>query len=149
MAPLLVLLAALAAASISIFSKDKRSDYMTAIVSRGNVEATVLANGTVESDNLVSVGAQVSGQLKSLKVELGDSVRAGQLVAEIDSLPQQNTLRTRTAALNSVLAQRQAKEASLTLAELTYKRQTLMYKGDAASREDAETAEANLKVMRA
>ena len=147
--PLVALLAALAAASIYYFSQDKRPDYMTATVSRGNVEVTVLANGTVESDNLVSVGAQVSGQLKSLKVELGNAVKAGQLVAEIDSLPQQNTLRTRTAALNAVRAQRQAKEASLALADLTYKRQTQMYKSDAASREDAETAEANLKVLRA
>ncbi|WP_310599030.1 efflux RND transporter periplasmic adaptor subunit [Desulfobulbus sp.] len=147
--PLAVLFAALAAISIYFFTRDKRPDYMTAPVNRGDIEVTVLANGTVESDNLVSVGAQVSGQLKSLKVELGDAVKAGQLVAEIDSLPQQNTLRTKTAALNAVRAQRQAKEASLALAELTYKRQTQMYKGDAASREDAETAEANLKVLRA
>ena len=122
---------------------------MTAQVSRGAIETTVLASGTVESDNLVSVGAQVSGQLKSLKVELGDTVKAGQLVAEIDSLPQQNTLRTKTAALAAVRAQKQAKEASLALAELNFKRQTQMLKGDAAAREDVETAEANLKVLRA
>ncbi|WP_028319503.1 efflux RND transporter periplasmic adaptor subunit [Desulfobulbus elongatus] len=147
--PLVLLMAAMAAAAIFFFSRDRHPEHMTAAVGRGSVEVTVLANGTVESDNLVSVGAQVSGQLKSLKVELGDTVKAGQLVAEIDSLPQQNTLRTQTAALNAVLAQRQAKEASLTLAELTYKRQTQMLKGDAASREDADTAEANLKVLRA
>jgi len=127
---------------------DKQPGYMTAPVSRGDIETTVLASGTVESDNLVSVGAQVSGQLESLKVELGDTVKAGQLVAQIDSLPQQNTLRTKTAALAAARAQKQAKEASLALAELTYKRQMQMLKGEAASREDFETAEANLKVLR-
>lgn len=147
--PLVLLMLALVTAAIFFFGRDKRPDHMIATVGRGTVDSTVLANGTVESDNLVSVGAQVSGQLKSLKVDLGDTVKAGQLVAEIDSLPQQNTLRTRTAALNAVRAQRQAKEASLALAELTYKRQTQMFKEDAASREDAETAEANLKVLRA
>jgi len=138
-----------AAAAFLYFRGDKNPGTMTAQVSRGAIETTVLASGTVESDNLVSVGAQVSGQLKSLKVELGDTVKAGQLVAEIDSLPQQNTLRTKTAALAAVRAQKQAKEASLALAELNFKRQTQMLKGDAAAREDVETAEANLKVLRA
>ena len=122
---------------------------MTAQVTRGSLETTVLASGEIEADNLVSVGAQVSGQLKSLTVALGDRVKAGQLVAEIDSLPQQNTLRTKKAALDAILAEKKAKEASLFLAELTYKRQKKMLKGDAASREDFETAEANLKVVQA
>ncbi len=122
---------------------------MTATVSRGNIETTVLASGTVESNNLVSVGAQVSGQIKSLKVELGDTVKAGQLVAEIDSLPQQNTLRNKNAALAVARAQKQAKEASLRQAELAYTRQTQMLRGDAASRADFESAEATLNVTKA
>lgn len=131
------------------FRDDKQPAYMTAPVSRGDIETTVLASGTVESNNLVSVGAQVSGQIKSLKVELGDTVKAGQLVAEIDSLPQQNTLRNRTAALAAVRAQKQAKEASLRQAELAYNRQMQMLRGDAASRADFETAEATLNVTKA
>ena len=91
---------------------------MTTGVTRGNVETTVLASGEIEASNLVSVGAQVSGQLKSLKVELGDRVKAGELVAEIDSLPQQNTLRNKKAALSAIQAEKKAKLASLTLAEL-------------------------------
>jgi macrolide-specific efflux system membrane fusion protein len=122
---------------------------MTAPVSRGDVESTVLANGTVESNNLVSVGAQVSGQLKTLKVALGNTVKAGQLVAEIDSLPQQNTLRNKTAALAAVRAQKLAKEASHRQAELAYKRQMQMLQGDAASRADFENAEAILNVTKA
>lgn len=147
---LVVLTAAVIAVVTAYFlNRDRNTGYITTPVTRGAIETTVLASGTVESDNLVSVGAQVSGQLKSLKVDLGDTVKAGQLVAEIDSLPQQNTLRTKTAALAAIRAQKQAKEASLALAELNYKRQTQMLRGDAASREDAETAEANLKVLRA
>lgn len=148
--PLIVVVTASVAAGAYLFVNRSRTPaHMTAPVTRGTIETTVLASGTVESDNMVSVGAQVSGQLKSLKVELGDTVKAGQLVAEIDSLPQQNTLRTKTAALAAIRAQKQAKEASLALAELTFKRQMQMLKGEAASREDAETAEANLKVLRA
>jgi len=146
---LAALLSAVAGAAFFYFNRDKPPGYITTPVARGDIETTVLASGTVESDNLVSVGAQVSGQLKSLKVDLGDTVKAGQLVAEIDSLPQQNTLHTKTAALTAVRAQKQAKEALLAQAELAFKRQTQMLRGDAASREDYEAAEANLKVLRA
>ncbi|MGE4559234.1 MAG: efflux RND transporter periplasmic adaptor subunit [Desulfobulbus sp.] len=148
---LTVALLALAAAGSTWYflSGNEPPGTMTAPVTRGNIESTVLASGEIEADNLVSVGAQVSGQLKSLKVELGDTVKVGQLVAEIDSLPQQNTLRTKKAALEAIQAEKKAKEASLALAELTYNRQKKMLKGDAASREDFETAEANLRVLRA
>lgn len=147
--PAAVVAAVVAAGAIYSFGGDQKAGYITAAVSRGDIETTVLANGTVEAANLVSVGAQVSGQLKSIKVELGDTVKAGQPVAEIDSLPQQNTLRTKSAALTAVRAQKQAKEASLRQAELAYNRQLLMLKGEAASREDFETAEATLKVIKA
>nr|WP_321467316.1 efflux RND transporter periplasmic adaptor subunit [uncultured Desulfobulbus sp.] len=144
------LLALVATAAIwYFFSGDKQTGTMTAAVARGNIETTVLASGEIEANNLVSVGAQVSGQLQSLKVELGDKVKAGQLVAEIDSLPQQNTLQTKKAALQAIQAEKKAKEASLALAELTFNRQKKMLRGDAASREDYETAEANLKVLKA
>jgi macrolide-specific efflux system membrane fusion protein len=143
------LAAIVSTAAYYYFRGDEQPSYMTVPVSRGDVENTVLASGTVESSNLVSVGAQVSGQIKSLKVELGDSVKANQLVAEIDSLPQQNTLRNKTAALAAVRAQKKAKEATLRQAELDYTRQRQMLEGDAASHADFESAEATLNVTRA
>ncbi|MFH0785883.1 MAG: efflux RND transporter periplasmic adaptor subunit [Pseudomonadota bacterium] len=132
-----------------ILKKDTAPQYMTAAVARGDVETTVLATGTIEAKNLVSVGAQVSGQINALKVALGDQVTAGQLVAEIDSLPQQNTLRNKTAALATVRAQKQAKQANLHQAELNFKRQQQMLQGEAGSREDFETAETQIKVTKA
>ena len=151
--PLLLLITVAAAVATAIvmhsFGGEQESGHMTAAVSRDDIETTVLATGTVEASNLVSVGAQVSGQLQSIKAKLGDTVAAGQLVAEIDSLPQQNTLRTKTAALAAVRAQKLAKEASLLQAELACKRQLQMLRGEAASREDFESAEATLKVTKA
>jgi macrolide-specific efflux system membrane fusion protein len=146
--PALVLVAALAV-WFWFGRGEKAQTFMTAKVKRGDLELTVLASGLVEAENLVSVGAQVSGQLKSLKVELGDVVQAGQLVAEIDSLPQQNNLRTRTAALVAMRAQLAAKQASLKQAELIYQRQKMMRKTEAASQADFEAAEANLNVLKA
>ena len=151
---LLLLLAIVVLAAISVvawrsFGGEQHPRYMTATVNRGDIETTVLATGTVKANNLVSVGAQVSGQLNSIKVQLGDTVKAGQLVAEIDSLTQQNTLRTRTAALAAVRAQRQVKEASLRQTELAYKRQKQMLPDKATSHEDFESAEAARDIAKA
>lgn len=121
----------------------------TASVTVTDLEDAVLASGKLEAIRQVSVGAQVSGQLKSLKVALGDRVKAGQLVAEIDSMTQQNELRNAEAGLNTVRAQRRAKEATLKQATLVFKRQAAMLKQDATSREEYETAEATLGVTRA
>ena len=67
--------------------------YQTAPVERTDIENTVLATGLLEGVKQVDVGAQVSGQLKSLKVKVGDKVKKGQWLAEIDPLVLQNTLR--------------------------------------------------------
>ncbi len=52
---------------------DKHPQYLSAPVSRGDLENAVLATGALQAFRQVDVGAQVSGQLKSLKVKLGDS----------------------------------------------------------------------------
>ncbi len=65
----------------------------TTPVTRGSVEETVLAIGIIEASSLVSVGAEVSGSIKSLNVALGDNVRAGDVIAEIDSLNQENAVK--------------------------------------------------------
>jgi HlyD family secretion protein len=48
------------------------------------VQATVSASGTVNPVSQVSVGTQVSGQIKDLLVDFNSEVRAGQLIALID-----------------------------------------------------------------
>lgn len=121
----------------------------TVVVGRGDIAETVLADGEIEAKRQVTVGAQVSGRITALKVDLGDEVAEGQLVAEIDSLTQQNALRNAQASLAAEIAQRDAKQASLAQARLAFTRQTRLLKQDAGSREDYETAEANLKVLQA
>lgn len=87
--------------------------------------------------------------MKSLKVKQGDYVTKGQLIAEIDDLPQRNDLRNAEAALNEVKAELQSKQALLKQAELRFKRQRQMLKEDASSREDFESAETTLATTRA
>ncbi|MDN0103611.1 efflux RND transporter periplasmic adaptor subunit [Yersinia bercovieri] len=123
--------------------------YVTAPARLGDIENAVLATGRLDAFERVNVGAQVSGQVKSLKVKLGDQITKGQLVADIDSLPQRNELRTAEAALNIVKADRQAKQAQLKQAESHFKRQRRMLNDEASSREDFEKAEEQLATTRA
>lgn len=151
--PYLLLAAVLIAAAVAVkmlfFSTPPAPQFATAEVVRGDLEKTVLATGEMEAYKLVSVGAQASGQLKSLKVELGDKVKAGQLVAEIDSMTQQNTLRNAEAALETRRAQRAAQVANLKQAEREFERQKQMLAKDASSRQDYEAAEASLHSVQA
>lgn len=124
-------------------------DYVTGSVRLGNIETDVLATGRIDAIERVNVGAQVSGQVKSLKVKLGDHVSKGQPIADIDDVPQRNDLRNAEAALNVVKADLQAKQAQLKQAELSFKRQRQMLSQDASSREDFESADAKLATNRA
>jgi len=123
--------------------------YITAPVRLGSIENAVLATGRLDAIERVNVGAQVSGQVKSLKVKVGDKVTKGQPVAEIDDLLQRNDLRTAEASLNEIKADICAKEAQLKQAESKYKRQRKLLSKEASSQEDYEDAEAALATLRA
>lgn len=114
-----------------------------------DIEDTVIATGTLESSLLVSVGAQASGQIKSLKVQVGQQVEAGDLIAEIDSTTQQNALRNAEAQIASSRAQRAVQQANLKRAELTYNRQKGLFEENATTRAELESAELTLESSRA
>lgn len=124
-------------------------DYVTTTVRQGDIENAVLAAGKMDAIERVNVGAQVSGQLKSLKVKLGDLVKKDQLIAEIDDLQQRNDLHDAQSALSAAKADRLAKHAALKQAEAEFYRQQRMFNEEASSRQDYETAEAALATARA
>ena len=119
-------------------------EFMTVPVTRQDIRETVLATGSLEGRKQVNVGAQVSGQLQQLKVKLGDSVTQGQLLAVIDPVLPQNDLRDAEAALDDVMAQKQAKQALLKQYRLELRRQRTMRSQDASAQADLEQAEAQL-----
>lgn len=121
----------------------------TAPVTVADIEDTVLATGTIGAFKQVSVGAQVTGEVKKLHVALGDSVRQGQLIAEIDALTQQNNLRTTEAALQSAQALLKARQAAYQQAQLAAARLRELVAADAGSKADLEAAEATLTTSRA
>ncbi|WP_294930335.1 efflux RND transporter periplasmic adaptor subunit [uncultured Paracoccus sp.] len=122
---------------------------MTAPVTRGDIEETVLAEGTLRPRRLVAVGAQVSGRILSVDVTAGQQVRAGDPIAEIDSITQVNALRNAEAALANVLAQRTAKEAELAQFRRVEERQRRMLQSRTVSQADYDAAEQAVAVAQA
>ena len=114
----------------------------TVSVTRGDIETTVLASGVLEASALVSVGAEVSGSIKAVHVKLGQSVRAGDLIAEIDSLDQENAVKSAEAALAGIEAQKRNQEASLAAAETSLARQQQLSANSLVSQTALETAQA-------
>jgi macrolide-specific efflux system membrane fusion protein len=123
--------------------------YLTAQVERADLENAVLAAGTLHAHRQVDVGAQVSGQLKTLAVALGDQVKAGQLLAEIDPTLLEHALRQAQANELALKAQRRAAQARLRQVSLAAAREQQLWDGQATSRDALERAQAALQVERA
>jgi len=134
----------------------KTERYLTAIVERGDIEDAVSALGALQPLQYVDVGTQVTGQLKKLLVEVGDNVKQGDLIAEID--PTLFNARVEEARANIKLLQAQLVEriAQHRLAGEIHARNKQLF-ADMASSEEAlqqsraaeEQAAAQVEAVRA
>ena len=119
--------------------------YITAEVKQGDIAQTVLASGSIQPFKSVKVGAQVSGEISALAVQIGDRVKTGDPIAEIDASTQQNTRDSAAAALASSKAAQTAAQAKLREAQQNFNRQQELVKKGAAARETLDAAQATLK----
>ncbi|MEB6608809.1 efflux RND transporter periplasmic adaptor subunit [Aeromonas sanarellii] len=125
-------------------AKAPASDYITASAKTRDLEQLIMADGTLKARKQVSVGAQVSGQIKKLHVILGQAVKQGELLAEIDDLPQQNALKDALAQRDNLQAQLDSKEATLRNARLAYQRQQQIVARGLGCTADHDSAKATL-----
>ncbi|MFP1677601.1 efflux RND transporter periplasmic adaptor subunit [Alloalcanivorax sp. C16-2] len=123
--------------------------WRTAEVERTDIEDLVTALGTLEPLDYVDVGAQVSGQLEKLHVDVGDTVKEGQLLAEIDASVQQARVEEGKAQLDALRAQLEQQHAELELARLQFERQERLREADATSDDAWQSARATLATTRA
>lgn len=121
---------------------DELSRFQLTAVSRGDIEDVVTATGTLQPREYVDVGAQVSGQLKKIHVEVGTEVKAGDLLAEIDPVVLQSRVDATRAQWRNQRAQLMARESDLKLAETQLRRQRNLMAEDATTAEALQTAEA-------
>lgn len=141
--PLLVLAALVLGAAVWLVwgsGADSGGNDITATVSRGDIEDTVTAVGNLQPRDYVDVGAQASGQLKKLYVEIGDKVKQGQLLAEIDPQVQVAKVAVDTSNVANLKAQLADRRAQAALAQANLERQKRLMKADATSRSSYDSA---------
>ena len=129
--------------------KQAQPKWVTATVDKGAIVQRVSANGTLNPVELVNVGTQISGTVRSLLVDFNSQVKAGQLLAELDPSILEAQIRATEANLSSA-------RATLRNAELVLKRnENLRDRGFVsegaldAVRKDVETATAQVMQIEA
>ena len=141
-----VILATIAASAYYYYQKThelKPEDlYRLDEVTRGDVEQTVSANGTLNPVSLVSVGTQISGIVRKLYVDFNDRVEKDQVLLELDN-----------ALSNAQIAQSQSSvrnnQAAVELATANEKRMRELYAQEFVSKQELDTAVQVLKSAKA
>ena len=144
--PCLMLAAALAAWPLLTPGRDA---YDTVPVTRGDIESSVTALGTLQPRQYVDVGAQASGQIHKIHVDVGTEVKEGQLLVEIDPSTQTAKLDASRFAIDNLKAQLQEQGALHDLAQHKYRRQQHLAKGGATREEDVQAAQAEVRTTQA
>lgn len=146
----LLVMVVLAAVVWSLFFKPKdQMNFVTDDVRRSDIMQTVNATGEIAAAQLVDVGAQASGQIKKLYVKLGQQVKKGDLIADIDSTTQLNTLNTNKAKLDTYRAQLVSAQIALKMKQRAFDRERALMGQDATSKADFDNAQDNLAEARA
>ena len=145
----LVILAGLGWYGYQKMQPKNEATFITEEVKRGKIAQTVSATGEISATNLVDVGAQVSGQINKMHVKIGDVVKEGDLIAEIDNVTQVNEVNTRKAQLQTYQAQLESAQVALKIAQRKYSRYKSLASADAVSKEEFEATEDSLATNRA
>ena len=116
----------------------KDEQYKTEKIDRGNVTMTVTATGTLSAVTTVQVGSQVSGVIARLYADFNNTVKKGQMLAELDPTPFQAQVEQRQADLTQ--AQVQTDDA-----RIKYDRQRRLMQGGLTPQAEVDAAEAQYK----
>src|SRR5579864_77368 len=81
----LLVIAGLLAATLTISHSRANPAYQTQTVLQQDLTQSVTASGTVNPQNTVTVGTQVSGTISAIYVDFNSKVRKGQVLARIDT----------------------------------------------------------------
>ena len=121
----------------------------TAVAERGDIAITVSALGKIGPKTYVDVGAQVSGQLDLVHVEVGDVVEQGQLLAEIDPRVYESRVEADRARVESLQAQLAERQATLALAQTTHTRNSSIAARGLIAKDLVDASAATLKQSQA
>lgn len=118
-------------------------------VETADITQIVQAAGVLQAKTKVDVGAQVSGQIQTLHVQLGQQVKKGDLLVSLDPELARNEVARAEAALLQQRALLDARQVDLKLARSEVERQRRLLAGNATAGQEAERAETELAKLEA
>jgi HlyD family secretion protein len=123
------------------------ASYVTQEVTTGNLTVTVTATGNLEPRNQVDIGSELSGAVRRVNVDVNDQVKAGQVLAVLDTTRLEAQVLQAQSSLTSagarvVQGEAGMKEARANLARLQKVRE--LSGGKLPSQQDMDVAEASL-----
>ncbi|MBW8877170.1 MAG: efflux RND transporter periplasmic adaptor subunit [Acidobacteria bacterium] len=116
--------------------------YRTEAVSRGNIVMSINATGTLSAVTTVQVGSQVSGIIAKLYADFNSQVKQGQLLAELDPTPFQQTVEQRQADVTKA-------QVEVANVQITYNRQKRLAAAGLIAQSDLDAAKAAYDSARA
>lgn len=114
---------------------NKNEQYRTEKIDRGTVTMTVTATGTLSAVTTVQIGSQVSGVIARLYADFNSRVTKGQLLAELDPTPFQQTVDQRQADVTK-------SRVEAANARITYDRSLRLVKAGLSPQSDLDSARA-------
>ncbi len=117
--------------------------YLTAVIDRGPIAATVTASGTMNPVTTVQVGTYVSGPILALYADFNSSVQKNELVAKIDPAPFAMKVQEAEANVANARAKVEKDRADLELKKLTLSRSRELREKNLISQNDVDTAKSN------
>jgi macrolide-specific efflux system membrane fusion protein len=118
-------------------------------VEKADITQVVQAAGVLQAKTKVDVGAQVSGQIQTLHVQLGQQVKKGELLVSLDPELARNEVARAEATLLQQRALLEARQVDLKLARTEAERQRRLLSGNATAGQEAERAESELAKLEA
>jgi HlyD family secretion protein len=140
---------ALTAVAVSVWwlrrnAEPERLHFQATAVTLGTLHETVTATGTLNPVDAVELGAEVTGKLVTVNVDVNDEVKAGQVLAEIDPEQLRARLQESSASLTSAFANSRNAEASYQEAQMQATRLEALFGRGLAPQQDLENAKAAL-----
>lgn len=121
----------------------------SAAVERASISQVVQASGLLQPKLKVDIGAQLTGQVVKLHVQLGQTVKAGALLVSLDSESSRNAVEQALGALAQQTAALNRTKVELASARLEAQRQRRLLSGDATTEYDKEQADTALAKLEA
>jgi HlyD family secretion protein len=128
-----VLIVLVGAILMGVFRPGKPADYRTEAVRRTTVTRGVSASGALDAVDSVTIGSQISGQLKEVLVDFNAPVKKGQLLAVIDTETYDARVRQAQAALDSAAADARVSQSD-------YERQKRLFEGNLVAEKTMQDA---------